>query len=65
MLPGHAAQFALLARIPVGPTDGPRVECDITVCALSGKPTHACKAGGISNARHHLVVNFGDFDDHY
>jgi Immunity protein 8 len=47
----------------VGPSDGSGEESfDITVCTAEWL-AHVCrKAGGIYNPRHHLVVDFGDFD---
>jgi Immunity protein 8 len=62
-LPGDPAEFALLARMLVGPSDGPGEESfDITVCTPEWLAQACRKVGGIYNARHQLVVNFEDFD---
>ena len=62
-LPDDASAFALLARMYVGPVKGPGAESfDITVCTPEWLGAACRKAGGIYNPRHHLVVNFEDFD---
>lgn len=62
-LPGDPAEFSLLARMIVGPPDTPGEESfDITVCTPEWLATVCRRVGGIYNARHHLIVNFEDFD---
>lgn len=62
-LPGDPAEFSLLARLVVGPSDSPGEETfDVTVCTPEWLAAAARRVGGIYNARHHLVVNFEDFD---
>ncbi|HEU5454135.1 MAG TPA: Imm8 family immunity protein [Nocardioides sp.] len=60
-LPGNPAEFSLLARMIVGPGDGPGEESfDVTVCTpewLGG-----VARGGFYDARHHVVVDFETFD---
>lgn len=47
----------------VGPTDGLGEESfDITVCTPEWLAEACRQVGGIDNPRHHLVVNFDDFD---
>lgn len=62
-LPADPAEFSLLARMIVGPGDGPGEESfDVTVCTPEWL-TGACRrSGGIYDPRHHLVVNLDDFD---
>ena len=58
-LPGDSAEFALLARMLVGPADGSGEESfDITVCTPEWLGRACRRVGGIYDARHHLVVNF-------
>ena len=60
-LPGDPAAFSLLARMIVGPPDGPGEESfDVTICT----PEWLAQAakGGFYDARHHVVVNFDAFD---
>jgi hypothetical protein len=60
-LPGDPAEFSLLARMIVGPADGPGEEAfDVTVCTPEWLGNAA--SGGFYDARHHVVVNFGAFD---
>jgi hypothetical protein len=62
-LPGDPAEFALLARMIVGPADSPGEESfDVTVCSPEWLAEASRKVGGIYDARHHLVVNVEDFD---
>jgi len=62
-LPGDPSEFALLARMIVGPPDAPGEESfDVTVCSPEWLAKKCHEAGGIYNARHHLVVNVEDFD---
>ena len=61
-LPDDPAQFSLLARMIVGPPDAPGEETfDVTICTPEWL-TKACRQVGIYNARHHLVVDFAEFD---
>ena len=62
-LPGDPAAFSLLARMIVGPSDGPGEESfDVTVCT----PEWLARAAGSGffDARHHVVVSFEAFDRH-
>jgi hypothetical protein len=60
-LPGDPAEFALHARMIVGPADGPGEESfDVTVCT-PGWLSRAAD-GGFYDARHHVVVNLDFFD---
>jgi hypothetical protein len=62
-LPDDPAEFSLLARMIVGPPDTPGEESfDVTVCSPEWLAKALSHVGGIYNARHHLVVNFDDFD---
>jgi hypothetical protein len=62
-LPDDPADFSLLARMIVGPPDTPGEESfDLTVCTPEWLAKACMQVGGIYNARHHLVVNFEDFD---
>src|SRR4051794_34462728 len=62
-LPADPAEFALLARMAVGPPDTPGEESfDVTVCTPEWLAKTCSQAGGIYNARHHLVVSFDEFD---
>jgi hypothetical protein len=62
-LPGVPAEFALRARMLVGPADGPGEESfDITVCTPEWLAQTCRKVGGIYNPLHHLVVDFEEFD---
>ena len=62
-LPDDPAEFSLLARMIVGPPDTPGEESfDVTVCTPEWLAKACSQVGGIYNARHHLVVNFDDFD---
>jgi len=57
------AEFAMLARMIVGPPDTPGEESfDVTVCTPEWLAEACGQVGGIYSARHHLVVNFEDFD---
>lgn len=57
------AEFSLLARMIVGPPDTPGEESfDVTVCTPEWLAKACRRVGGIYNARHHLVVNFDEFD---
>lgn len=60
-LPSDPAEFAVRARMIVGPDDGPGEESfDITVCT----PEWLSRAAdsGFYDARHHVVVNLDAFD---
>jgi hypothetical protein len=60
-LPGDPATFCVLARMIVGPVDGPGEESfNVTFCT----PEWLAKAanGGFFDARHHVVVNLDTFD---
>jgi hypothetical protein len=62
-LPDDPAEFSLLARMIVGPPDTPGEESfDVTVCSPEWLAKALRQVGGIYNARHHLVVNFDEFD---
>lgn len=62
-LSGEPAGFSLRARMIVGPPDAPGEESfDITVCTPEWLAMACRRVGGIYDARHHLVVNFEDFD---
>lgn len=62
-LPADPAEFMFLARMLVGPEDGPGEESfDVVVCT-SEWIAKACKeSGGIYDPRHHLIVDFDLFD---
>ncbi len=58
MLSGDPAEFALHARMLIGPAEGPGEESfDITVCTSEWVAEACRKAGGIYNPRHHLVID--------
>ena len=62
-LPDDPSDFALLARMIVGPPDTPGEESfDVTVCSPQWLAKTCREVGGIYNARHHLVVSIDDFD---
>lgn len=62
-LSDDAAEFSLLARMIVGPPDSPGEESfDVTVCTPEWLARACTRVGGIYNARHHLIVNFEEFD---
>src|SRR6478735_908273 len=62
-LPDDPAEFALVARMIVAPSDAPGEESfDVTVCTPEWLAKACRQAGGIFDARHHLVVTFGKFD---
>lgn len=62
-LPDNPAEFAMLARMIVGPEGTPGEESfDITVCTPEWLARACAEVGGIYNARHHLVVNRDEFD---
>jgi hypothetical protein len=62
-LPADPAEFSLLARMIVGPPDTPGEESfDVTVCTPEWLAKVCGRAGGIYSARHHIVVNFEEFD---
>jgi hypothetical protein len=62
-LSGEPVEFALAARLLVGPADGSGEESfDVTVCTPEWLAAACRQAGGIYNPRHHLVVNLEDFD---
>jgi hypothetical protein len=59
-LPDDPARFSLLARMIVGPPDGPGEESfDVTMCTPEWL-AHVAN-GGFYDARHHVVVNFDAF----
>jgi len=61
--PSDAAEFSLLARMIVGPPGTPGEESfDVTVCTPEWLAKARSRVGGIYNARHHLVVDFEEFD---
>jgi hypothetical protein len=60
---GDPAGFVTTARIVAGPEDGPGEESFAIVICTPEWLADACrKAGGIYNARHHLVVDSSRFD---
>lgn len=62
-LPADAVAFALLARMMIGPADAPGEESfDVTVCTPEWLARACSDAGGIYNARHHLIVDLESFD---
>jgi len=62
-LSDDASEFSLLARMTVGPQDSPGEESfDITVCTPEWLAKACDKAGGVYSGRHHLIVNYKDFD---
>lgn len=62
-LSSDPAGFSFLARMIVGPADGPGEESfDITVCSPEWLAQACRRVGGIYTPRHHLVVTFEDFD---
>lgn len=62
-LPDDPSEFSLLARMIVGPPDTHGEESfDVTICTPEWLAKACSQAGGIYNARHHLVVNFDEFD---
>ncbi|MBG0569191.1 Imm8 family immunity protein [Actinoplanes aureus] len=62
-LPGDPSEFALIARMIVGPPDSPGEESfDVTVCSPEWLAKTCREVGGIYNARHHVVVRVEDFD---
>jgi hypothetical protein len=63
-LSGNAADFVLTARMLVGPEDGPGEESyELTVCTPEWLVGACRAAGGIYDARHHLVVDGANFDE--
>lgn len=60
-LSADPSEFSLLARMMVGPADGPGEESfDVTVCTpqwLARQAQH-----GFFDARHHVLVDFETFD---
>jgi hypothetical protein len=63
-LSGDPAQFALTARMIVGPEGGPGEESyELTVCTAEWLADACRSAGGIYNPRHHLVVSLDHFDE--
>lgn len=62
-LPDNPAEFSLLARMIVGPPDTSGEESlYVTVCTPQWLVKACRKVGGIYSARHHLVVNYEEFD---
>jgi hypothetical protein len=60
-LPANPAEFSLRARMIVGPPEGPGEESfDVTVCTPEWLANAA--SSGFYDARHHVVVNLGAFD---
>jgi hypothetical protein len=63
MLHGDPSEFAMLARMIVGPPGTLGEESfDVTVCSPEWLAKTCREVGGIYNGRHHLVVNVEDFD---
>ena len=62
-LSADPAEFSFLARLIIGPSDSPGEESfDVTVCTPEWLATASRRAGGIYDARHHVVVNLDDFN---
>ena len=62
-LPTRPAEFQVLARLLVGPSDGSGEESfDITVCSPEWLRARCAKEGFV-DARHHLVVNADQFTE--
>ncbi len=62
-LPADVAEFRMNARLIVGPADGPGEESfDVTVCSPQWLGQACRVSGGIYDARHHVVVDVGRFD---
>jgi hypothetical protein len=62
-LPADPEGFSLLARMMVGPADTPGEESfDVSVCTPEWLRKTCRQAGGIYDARHHLIVDFEKFD---
>ena len=56
--------FVLHVRFFAGPADGPGEESfDLTVCSPEWLAA-TCRRVGLYDARHHLVVNADEFDQH-
>jgi hypothetical protein len=61
-LPAHESGFAFNARLVVGPADGPGEESfDVTVCSPAWL-AERCRAEGIIDGLHHVVVTAASFD---
>lgn len=62
-LSGDPAEFLFLARLIIGPSDAPGEESfDVIVCTPEWLATASRRAGGIYDARHHVVVNLDEFN---
>lgn len=62
-LSGDPAEFSFLARLIIGPADAPGEESfDVTVCTPEWLAIASRRAGGIYDARHHVVVNLDEFN---
>jgi hypothetical protein len=62
-LRGDPSEFALVARMFVGPLGMPGEESvDVTICSPEWLAKTCRAVGGIYDARHHLVVNVEDFN---
>jgi hypothetical protein len=62
-LSADPAEFSLLARMMVGEPDTPGQESfDVTVCTPEWLAEACRRDGGVYNPRHHLVVDFDQFD---
>jgi len=62
-LSGDPSEFALRARMIIGPPDTPGEESfDTTVCTPEWLAEQCRAQGGIYNPRHHLVVTMEEFD---
>lgn len=62
-LSGDPADFSFLVRLIVGPSDAPGEEIfDVTVCTPEWLATASRRAGGLYDARHHVVVNLDEFN---
>jgi hypothetical protein len=60
---GDPAEFSLMARMMVGPPEGPGDESvDVTVCTPEWLAARCRAQGGLYDPRHHLVVTLDDFD---
>ena len=62
-LSGDPAEFSFVARLVIGPSDAPGEESfDVTVCTPEWLSAASRRAGGIYDARHHVVVNLDEFN---
>jgi len=61
-LPAEPESFSVIARMLIGPRGGPGEESfDVVVCSPEWLAAR-CREAGLYDARHHRVVNVGQFD---